>query len=214
MRTIILADDHPVTLNGMKALLENLGYIVLSTYENGISAYNNIISLKPDCAILDLSMPGMNGLEVLQKIRATNKSIKVIIYTMYHEKSLFEKAVQSGVNGYILKDFAIDELEICLDALKYKNEWFSPKLNETLILKNADSTQEKILMLTPAERKILTLIAEENSSKNIAELLFISEKTVENHRSNMIKKLNLSNSKNALIIWAIEHKKDIILDKE
>ncbi len=206
MRTIILADDHPVTLNGMKAYLEKLGYLVLSIYDNGISAYNNIISLKPDCAILDLSMPGMNGLEVLQKIRTTNKSIKVIIYTMYHEKALFEKAVSLGVNGYLLKDFAIEELETCLDTLKFQPQWFSPKLNESLIFKETDSVQEKLLLLSPAERKIVSMIAEEKSSKTIADLLFISEKTVENHRSNIIRKLQLPNTKNALLIWALEHK--------
>lgn len=206
MRTIILADDHPVTLNGMKAYLEKLGYLVLSIYDNGISAYNNIISLKPDCAILDLSMPGMNGLEVLQKIRTTNKSIKVIIYTMYHEKALFEKAVSMGVNGYLLKDFAIEELETCLDTLKFQPQWFSPKLNESLIFKETDSVQEKLLLLSPAERKIVSMIAEEKSSKTIADLLFISEKTVENHRSNIIRKLQLPNTKNALLIWALEHK--------
>jgi DNA-binding NarL/FixJ family response regulator len=206
MRTIILADDHPVTLNGMKAYLEKLGYLVLSIYDNGISAYNNIISLKPDCAILDLSMPGMNGLEVLQKIRTSNKSIKVIIYTMYHEKALFEKAVNLGVNGYLLKDFAMEELETCLDTLKFKSQWFSPKLNESLIIKETDSVKEKLLLLSPAEQKIVSLIATEKSSKTIAELLFISEKTVENHRSSIIRKLNLPNTKNALLIWALENK--------
>ncbi|HOZ52161.1 MAG TPA: response regulator transcription factor [Chitinophagaceae bacterium] len=210
MRSFIIADDHPVTLAGIKSYIEKLGNIVMSTYDNGISAYNNIISLQPDYAILDLSMPGMNGLEVLQKVRATNKSIKIILYTMYHEKSLFEKAVQLGVNGYILKDFALEELAVCLDTLKFKNEWFSPKLYESLIIKSSDSTQEKLLLLSPAERKILSLIADEKSSKTIAELLFIAEKTVENHRSNIIRKLGLSNTKNALLIWAIENKKHII----
>ena len=86
----------------------------------------------------------------------------------------------------------------------------SPKLNETLIIKNSDSTQEKLLLLTPAERKILSLIADEKSSKIISEMLFIAEKTVENHRSNIIRKLNLANTKNALLIWAIENKNHII----
>lgn len=93
-----------------------------------------------------------------------------------------------------------------MDTLKYKNEWFSPKLNETLIFKESDTAQEKVLLLTPSERKIVSLIATEKNSKQIADLLFISEKTVENHRSNIIKKLQLPASKNALLIWALEHK--------
>jgi DNA-binding NarL/FixJ family response regulator len=206
VRTFIIADDHPITLAGMKTFVEKLGYIVLSTYDNGINAYNNIVSLKPDCAILDLSMPGMNGLEVLEKTRAQNKTIKIIIYTMYTETTLFDKAVKLGVNGYILKEFAMQELETCLDTLKYKNEWFSPKLNETLIFKDSDTAQEKILLLTPAERKIVSLIAQEKSSKQIAEMLFLSEKTIENHRSHIIKKLNLGNGKNALLVWALDNR--------
>lgn len=206
MSTFIIADDHPITLAGMKTYIEKLGHVVLATYENGITAFNNIISLKPDYAILDLSMPGMSGLEVLEKVRARNKSIKIIIYTMYTETTLFDKAVKLGVNGYILKEFAMQELETCLDSLKYKPEWFSPKLSEKLIFKENDTLQEKVLLLTPSEKKIISLIAQEKSSKTIADMLFITEKTVENHRSNMIKKLNLQNNKNALLLWAIEHK--------
>jgi DNA-binding NarL/FixJ family response regulator len=189
----------------MEIFIRKLGHTVLSTYDNGISAYNNIISLKPDYAILDLSMPSMNGLEVLEKIRCKNKTIKIIIYTMYTETSLFDKAKQLGVNGYILKEFAIKELEICINTLVFKNEWFSPKLQETLIFKGNDIAQGKIAALTPSERKIAGFIALNKSSKQIADLLFISEKTVENHRSNIIKKLGLSDGKNALLHWAIKY---------
>jgi DNA-binding NarL/FixJ family response regulator len=209
MRTVIIADDHPITLAGIKTFVEKLGYIVLSTYNNGTNAYNNIASLKPDIAILDLSMPGMNGLEVLEKVRKHNKTIKIIIYTMYTETTLFDKAVKLGVNGYILKEFAIEELETCLETLKFKKEWFSPRLNETLVFKETDTAQEKMLALSPAERKIVSLIAQEKNSKHIADMLFISEKTVENHRSNIIKKLQLPATKNALLIWALEHKSAI-----
>lgn len=206
MKTIIIADDHPVTLNGMKLFLEQLGYLVMCTCNNGIHAFNQINAFKPEYAILDLNMPGMNGLEVLEKVRQTNKTTRIIIYTMYNEKTLFEKSVKLGVNGFLLKDFAIEELETCLEALSYQKVWFSPKLEQTLSLKDQDNKQEKFLLLTPAERKIVSLIADEKSSKSIAELLFISEKTVENHRSNIIKKLNLPVAKNSLLIWALENK--------
>jgi DNA-binding NarL/FixJ family response regulator len=206
MSTIIIADDHPVTLSGMETFIKKLGYQVIGTYDNGIAAYNNIIALKPDYAILDLSMPSMNGLEVLEKVRSQNKTIKIIIYTMYTETTLFDKARHLGVNGYILKEFAMQELEECLQTLIFKNEWFSSKLQESLIFKDSFTAQEKLLLLTPAERKIIYLIANEKNSKQIADLLFIAEKTVENHRSNIIRKLNLGSSKNALLIWALEHK--------
>lgn len=206
MQTIIIADDHPVTLNGVKLFVENLGYTVLETCNNGIYAFNKISVLQPDYAILDLSMPGYSGLEILEKIRNKNKNIKIIIYTMYHENSLYKKAVSLGVNGYLLKDFALEELETCLSELKYKNFWISAKLKDNLSLNNNDFAHQKLLLLTNAEKKIIALIAKNYTTKIIAELLFISEKTVEAHRSKIIKKLNLPNTKSALILWASENK--------
>lgn len=210
MRNVIIADDHPVTLNGMKAFLQKLGYNVIGTFTHGITALNQALTLKPDFAILDLSMPGMTGLEVLEHLRKTNKTIRIIIYTMYHEKALFERAKSLDVNGYLLKDFAMEELEECMNTLQYKKQWFSPKLDTALILKDADSLQEKILSLSPAERKIVELIAQEKSSKEIAELLFIAEKTVENHRSNVVKKLGLPQKNNSLSTWAVANRERLI----
>lgn len=206
MKTIIIADDHPMTLNGIQLYVENLGYNVINTYQNGIDAYNGIMLLSPEYAILDLSMPGMNGLEVLEKVRESNPTIKIILYTMYHEKSFLTKAKNLGVNGYLLKDFAIEELSICLEKISTGENWFSPKLNETLIIKKHDAEMSKLLSLSPAERKILSLIAEDHNSKSIAELLFISDKTVEKHRSNIIKKLGLPNERNILQRFALQNK--------
>lgn len=210
MNTFIIADDHPATLMGMKSFIEKLGHIVLKTYDNGTQALNNILLLKPNYAILDLNMPGMNGLEVLEKIRASNKTIKVIIYTMYQEKNLYEKALSLGVNGYLLKDFVMSDIETCLKELSYKQHWFSPKLMVTLTLKQVDNHNEKLMTLTPSERKIVSLIAQSKKSKEIADMLFLSEKTVENHRSNIAKKIGLSGDKNSLLHWALENKASLI----
>ena len=165
MKTIIIADDHPMTLNGIQLYVENLGFNVINTYQNGIDAYQGIINLKPDVVVLDLNMPGMNGLEVLEKIRVTDDDVKIILYTMYHEKSFLIK--------------------------------------ETLIIKKHDTEMTKLLSLTAAERKILSLIGKDNDTKKIAELLFISDKTVEKHRSNIIKKLGLPNERNVLQRFAL-----------
>ena len=205
MQTIILADDHPITLNGMKLYVEKLNYKVLNTYLNGIDAYNGIMLLNPDIVILDLNMPGMNGLEVLEKIRESNPTIKIILYTMYHEKSFLIKAKYLGVNGYLLKDFALEELSICLEKVSAGENWFSPKLEETLIIKKHDTEMTKILSLSAAERKILSLIGKDFGTKLIAELLFISEKTVEKHRSNIIKKLGLPTERNVLQRFALQN---------
>lgn len=206
MKTIIIADDHPITLSGIKVYIENLDYLVLDTFQNGIDAYNGILKLNPDFVILDLNMPGMNGLEVLEKIRNVNKEIKIILYTMYHEKSFLTKAKELGVNGYLLKDFALEELATCLEKINDDEDWFSSKLEETVTVNKHDTEMTKIMSLTPAERKILSLIGEDHNTKSISELLFISEKTVEKHRSNIIKKLGLPNEKNVLIRFALQNK--------
>jgi DNA-binding NarL/FixJ family response regulator len=206
MKTIIIADDHPITLNGIQLYVENLGFTVLALCNNGIDAFHKVEALQPNFVILDLNMPGMNGLEVLEKIRKENDTIKVILYTMYHEKSFLNRAVSLGVNGYLLKDFAIEELSICLEKVEEGNNWFSSKLNDTLTIKKYDTESSKLLLLTAAERKILKLISEDNDTKCIADLLFISEKTVEKHRSNIIKKLGLPNERNVLQRFALQNK--------
>lgn len=205
MQTIIIADDHPMTLNGIHLYVENLNYRVVATYPNGTDAYNGIIDLNPDIVILDLNMPVMNGLEVLEKIRKEDTSTKIILYTMYHEKSFLIKAKSLGVNGYLLKDFALEELSICLEKVSAGENWFSPKLEETLIIKKHDTEMTKILSLTAAERKILSLIGKDYTSKSIAELLFITDKTVEKHRSNIIKKLGLPTERNVLQRFALQN---------
>lgn len=206
MYSIIIADDHPITLNGIETYLKKRNYNVLGAYDSGLGALNNIKALKPDFALLDLSMPDYSGIEVLEEVRKVNTTTKIILYTMYKEKALFDKAISLGANGYLLKEFAIEELEFCLNQLKDNKTWISPKLIDYLNKStNHSITNEIVSKLTPAERKIATLIAEEKNSKQIADLLFISEKTVENHRSKIIKKLGLPPSKNALLLWATKN---------
>ena len=125
---------------------------------------------------------------------------------MYHEKSFLTKAKELGVNGYLLKDFALEELSVCLEKVIADEEWFSPKLEATVTISKHDSEKTKIMLLTPAERKILQLISKDHNSKLISELLFISEKTVEKHRSNIIKKLGLPNERNTLQRFALQNK--------
>lgn len=203
---MIIADDHPMTLAGMKNFVETLGYHVIATYTDGLSAYEGVLKLNPSIIVLDLNMPKMNGLEVLEKLREENAKIKIILYTMYHEKSFFTKAKDLGVNGYILKDFAIDELSVCLKKISENENWFSSKLENTITIDKYDDEKTRILLLTSSEKKILSLIGEEYSSKEIADLLFVTEKTIEKHRSNIIHKLGLPNERNILMRFAMKCK--------
>lgn len=203
---ILIADDHPFTLMGTKGFVESLGYKVEDICSNGITAYNLINTHRPNIAILDINMPGMDGLEVLEKVYRQKIKTKVILLTMHKEMTVFKKANQFEVAGYILKENAQEELQLCLEAVKKGNQYISKNLENDLLIDNA-AENDVLNKLTFTEKKILELIAQQKTSKQIAEMLFISEKTVEGHRSNIIQKLELPKEKNVLLIWANKHLK-------
>ncbi|WP_190277224.1 response regulator [Taibaiella lutea] len=207
MVKIIIADDHPVVLFGTKSFLEQKGFEVIMACENGLEAYNQIITKKPDIALLDMSMPGLSGIDILAKLKTNNYVVKCVLLTMHNDVSLFNRARELDVKGYLLKDFALEELEKCILEVMKGNTYFSTHLNQKLTIQHNDDENPNLQDLTFAERKILELVAEQKSTKEIAALLFISEKTVETHRSHIIKKLNIPQTKNALLIWAMKTKK-------
>lgn len=206
MKKILIADDHPMMLNGIKTHVESLGYDVIHTCENGEEVFTKIALNCPDIVILDLNMPILNGIEVLQKIRIQYPDIKVVIYTMHNEKNYLDKAISLGANGYLLKDFALEEISICLQKISAGENWFSQKLDDAIVAMKHDLEAQKIMLLTSAEKKILSLIGQDYNTKDIADLLFISEKTVEKHRSNIVKKLGLPSEKNILQRFALKNK--------
>lgn len=204
---ILIADDHPFTLQGTKSYIESYGYKVIDTCSNGVSALNLIKLHSPDVAVLDINMPGLDGLDVVKKVFENKLKTKVILLTMHKEMTIYKKAQQYNIFGYILKEHASTELENCLFAVKNGTHYVSEFLQEDLINERENEITE-LTQLTLAERKIVTLIAEQKTSKQIAELLFLSEKTVEGHRTNIIEKLGLPKEKNTLLIWAIQHVKN------
>jgi DNA-binding NarL/FixJ family response regulator len=206
MYKIIIADDHPVVLFGTKVFLEKKGFDVIMACENGLEAYNQIITKKPDIAVLDMSMPGLSGLEILEKLNTQKLPTKVILLTMHNDVSLFNRSKELNGKGYLLKDFAMEELEKCIHEVMKGNTYFSTHLTQMLTIQKHDGEDESLNQLTFAERKILKLVADQKSTKEIAALLFISEKTVETHRGHIIKKLNIPPGKNALLIWAMKMK--------
>jgi DNA-binding NarL/FixJ family response regulator len=201
---ILLADDHPFTLQGTKSFVESYGYQVLDACSNGVSALNLIKLHSPDVAILDINMPGLDGLEVAKKVQESKLKTKVVLLTMHKEMTVYKKAMQYNIYGYILKEHAQTELEMCLLALKKGNRYVSEHLEDDLVVNNQKEDTE-LTKLSLAERKIVTLIAQQKTSKQIAEMLFLSEKTVEGHRTNIIEKLGLPKEKNTLLVWAIQN---------
>jgi DNA-binding NarL/FixJ family response regulator len=205
MAKILIADDHPFTLMGTKAYIEGLGHRICDLCSNGVSAYNMIMKHQPDIAVLDMSMPSMTGLEVAEKLKTDAPYVKIILLTMHKERSVYKKAQKIGIEGYVLKEFATDVLDECINAVLQGETWISAQVLEHLHMDNIEDADE-VKRLTFSERKIAQLVAAQKSNKQIAEALFLAEKTVENHRSNILKKLNLPTERNALLVWAMQNK--------
>ena len=200
---IIIADDHPFTLQGTKSFVESYGYKVADTCSNGVSALNLITLHRPDIAILDINMPGLDGLDVAKKVQENKLKTKVILLTMHNETTIYKKAIEYGIYGYILKEHAQIELEKCLIEVIKGNKYNNQNLEGNLIIDH--KTENGLLdKLSKSEKIIIGLVAQQKTSKQIAELLFLSEKTVEGHRTNIIEKLNLPKEKNILLKWALQ----------
>lgn len=204
---ILIADDHPFTLQGTQSFVESYGYRVVATCANGVSAFNLIQLRLPDIAILDINMPGMDGLDVAKKIQEVKLKTRVILLTMHNEMTIYNKAKEYGIYGYILKEHAQSELQKCLAEVTKGNEYVSDSLLQDLVSVRTSDNSE-LSKLTFSERKIVELIARQKTSKQIAELLFLSEKTIEGHRSNIIDKLGLPKEKNTLLKWALKNSPD------
>ncbi len=200
--TVYIADNHPLLAKGLADFLESNGYKVLGAATNGIKAYHEIIKLKPDLAVLDIEMPDMTGLQILEKIKETELPTRVIFYTIYKDQALLKRSFEAGLSGFLLKECELEEVLECINGVienrPYSGKPFTDRPEEP-------AGEPTSSLLTPSELKILRYIAKEYSSKEIAERLFISERTVEKHRSNIIKKLELPPRKNALLLWAIAH---------
>ncbi len=205
-RTAIIADDHPIILFGAMSILSNMGYQILSTHHNGTQALNAIRATQPQLALLDVQMPGICGIDILEEIRKHQLSIKVIIYTMFTDAHLFHRAKELGVNGYLLKEFATTELNSCVKNIEKGRDWYSPEIENKITKSSRGFNPKLYCRLTTTEKTVLKAIADKKTTKQIAAENFICIKTVESHRRNIINKLDLGHERNTLLIYAIENK--------
>ena len=206
--SIITADDHPLLLKGLNDFLIEKKYNLIGSGNNGREAYNLITKKQPDIAILDIQMPYMSGLEIAKKCKTNGLKTKIVLITLHKERELYQKAQDLNIFGYILKEFALEEIENCINIVSQGDQYFSPKIIK--VLADGIPSDRVLLDLTPSEKKILKLIARDRTNKEIASLLFISYRTVEKHRSNIITKLKLEPKTNSLLIWAKEHHQKIL----
>jgi DNA-binding NarL/FixJ family response regulator len=184
-------------MEGAKQHLLNLGYQVLATCDNGNDAYLAILEFQPDIAILDMDMPILTGLDVAAQVMQNNVNTKIVILTLYKQEAILAE-IGKKIEGYVTKDSALEELDTCLQQVHAGETYVSTKLKGNLSLNNSNSN---IASLTPTEIKILKLIKQNLTSAEVAEQLFISKRTVEKHRSNIVQKLDLDSTHSALILW-------------
>ena len=193
---VVLADDHELFREGMKAVLAREDTIeVVGEAATGGRAVELCLQLHPDVAILDIAMPEMNGLIATKTIKKVCEDTRVLILSMLMDEDAVAQALNGGANGYVLKDSAIEELLIAMKAVMKGEIYLSPKV-ATLVVRQLITGKEggktKVLdFLSTREQEIVQLIAEGKSTKDIAEHLFLSPKTVENHRANIMRKLDI-----------------------
>lgn len=199
---VMLVDDHSMIREGLKQLLEFDGTIkVVGEASNGMECLEKIYVCNPDVLLLDINMPKMNGIEVLKKMKADNSQIKVLILTVHNEMDYLMKAVDIGVDGYILKDSESSELKKAIMAVKDGKNYIQPSLIPALNshLVNRDSDKDMISSLTNRELEVLVQVANGMFNKEIATNLNISERTVKNHISNIFKKIDVSDRTQAAV---------------
>lgn len=212
--SVIIVDDHPIFRRGLKEIINgDSEFAVVDEAGDGESALRQIRTLKPDVVVLDLHLPKLGGMELLRAVRALTNPPAVIMLTMHGEESLFNAAMDGGAQGYILKENAISDVLVGLRAVAAGGVFISPSVAVYLTRRHQRTSalkEEKkgLASLTPTERRILRLVAENKTNKEIGRELFISHRTVETHRTHICEKLELSGNR-ALLKFAFDHKSEI-----
>jgi two-component system, NarL family, response regulator DegU len=209
--TLVIADDHPLFRTAVRKAIETeTCFKVLAEAGDGETALRLINDLEPDVAVLDIQMPKLSGLNVVQRLRPNHKT-RVILLTMFNDQTMFLQAMDCGVAGYVLKDAAEPEIVSAIMAVANQRYYLSPDLGGLLLStrkRRGSEAASLISGLTHMELKVLALIATLKSNQEIADALFISRRTVENHRVNIASKLNISGT-NSLLKFAI-HNRDLL----
>lgn len=207
---IVVADDHHILLDGLKALLQKQKDIeIAGMYDNGTDLYDALPETKPDVALVDISMPGMNGLQLTHNIKETYPHIAVVALSMFDDTEYITEMMDAGVSGYLLKNVndkeLMDALRAAAEGKMYLSSEISEKIASMVVTNRRRAEKPEEPRLTERELEILKLIANEHSNAQIADILFISERTVETHRKNMLRKTN-NKTIVGLLKYALENK--------
>ena len=201
---IVLADDHVLVRQGLKSLLEREGFQVVAEASDGQEALSHVESLQPDIAVMDISMPTLNGLNAAREISRASPKTKTILLTQHDESQYIREALEAGVKGYVLKSQVASDLLLAIRQVSRGQVYLSPGVSSAVMeAYNAKSETSKN-PLTPRERQVLQLIAEGKSTKDVASLLGISVKTAESHRTRLMQKLDIHETA-SLVLYAVRH---------
>ena len=212
--SVLIADDHPIFRRGLCQVIESDPQLrIVAEAENGAAALDLISSIKPDIAVLDINMPIVGGFGVVRGLADRGLKVAIIMLTMYEDEEVFNAAMNLGVRGYVLKDSAISEIVGGIKAVAMGHHYITPKLTGSLIERDRRKSKQVgeavgLQRLTPTERRVLRLLADYKTSKEIAAELGIHARTVDNHRTNICQKLNLHGS-HTLLKFALEHKSEL-----
>lgn len=213
--TIIIADDHPIVRKGLREVIEEDTRLrVVAEANNGSEAFEAIEKFSPQVTILDIDMPVLNGFDTARLIKAEKFDTEIIFLTMHSDEDIFNEAIDLGAKGFVLKESALLDIIECIKTVAASEHYASHTLTKFLINRSRRAVglterQPTIQDLTPTQRKILKLIAEDLTSKQISEMLFISPRTVEKHRQNICEKLNLQGN-HSLFKFAVQHKSQLL----
>lgn len=191
--TCVIADDHRMFRQAIRSLLEDEGFDVLGEAEDGHEAVKLVSQLSPQLALLDYGMPKLNGSFAAEEIQKRSPDTQVVLLTMYDDESFALEAIKSGVRGYVLKQQAAQELVAALRQVLSGSIYLSPAISEPVVKALVSKKEQPNDLLTAREKQVLQLIAEGNTTKDIAAMLHLSVKTAESHRSNIMNRLDVHN---------------------
>lgn len=201
---VLLADDHHIVRDGLRAILEREGFKVVAEASNGREAVKLAEQLRPDVAVLDLSMPELNGIDAAREIRRISPSTKTIMLTQHTERQFLLEGLRAGTRGFVMKTHSAEELVRAIRETSRGGTYFSPEVAAAAVEAYQTKADPPVDPLTPRERQVLQLIAESKTTKEIAAMLEISAKTVETYRSRIMEKLGIHETA-GVVRYAIRH---------
>ncbi len=211
---IVIADDHAIFRQGLRQVIEQAGFRVVAEEADGEAALDRIRHLRPEIAVLDIDMPVRDGFSVTRLVQQERIPVEIIFLTMHKDELHLEEALQLGVKGYVVKDGAAAEVVSCIRAVRAGETHISPALSALLLNRTRRASgfaqeQPAVKALTPTERRILALLVDCKTSRDIASELGVSTRTIETHRVNICDKLNLKGT-HALVKFAMQHKAELV----